>query len=156
MCEGAPTRPAVTKVLLTVSVFGGSAAVIGNRHCFRIFANWLAVLSLVTRDCSWPYFGYHRIGQQPTGRDALANHVRKGTYTFAKISFSRNMYSWIANQLDIGTTYLISFAVEVRFQIQDQFWIPHQKLHRAFCWIFETPKHACLTSRRVLVFSRGF
>ena len=53
---------------------------------------------------------------------------------------------------------VITVAVEVRFQIQDQFWIPQGKLHRA-CYlnfVCKTSKHARLTSRRILVFSRGF
>ena len=31
--------------------------------------------------------------------------------------------------------YVIIFAVEVRFQIGDQFWIPYQTLHRT-CYLF--------------------
>ena len=37
-------------------------------------------------------------------------------------------YSWIACQLEVGTP-IMTFAVEVQFQIQDQFWIPQPKLH---------------------------
>ena len=38
---------------------------------------------------------------------------------------------------------VITFAVEVRFQIQNQFWIPQPKLHKACYLTFcKTPKHA--------------
>ena len=44
-------------------------------------------------------------------------------------------YSWIACQLEVGTQ-IIFFAVEVKFQIQDQFWISQPKLHgRMYSWI---------------------
>ena len=39
----------------------------------------------------------------------------------------RNMYSWIACQLDAGIP-IITFAVEVQFQIRGRFWIPQPKL----------------------------
>ena len=63
-----------------------------------------------------------------------------------------------AHQLDIGTTYIITFAVDVQFHIRDQFWIIQPKLHGAcfldfFCKI---SKHTCLTSRRILMFSGVF
>ena len=61
-------------------------------------------------------------------------------------------YSWIACQLEVGTP-IITFAVEVQFQIRDQFWIPQLKLHggmvlvflvktsirafRVFCWCLD-------------------
>ena len=55
--------------------------------------------------------------------------------------------------------YAITFTVEIRFQIQAQFWIPQGKLHGA-CYILgffcKTSKHPRLTSHRVLVFPRGF
>ena len=40
-------------------------------------------------------------------------------------------YSWIVHQLHIGTKYVMIFAVEVRFQIRDQFWNPQSKLNGA-------------------------
>ena len=43
--------------------------------------------------------------------------------------------------------YVITFSVKVRFQIRDNFWI--------LIFFCEISKHACLTSCRVLVFSRG-
>ena len=36
-------------------------------------------------------------------------------------------YSWIVCQLEVGSP-IITFAVEVQFQIGDQFWIPQPKL----------------------------
>ena len=41
--------------------------------------------------------------------------------------------------------YIITFAVEVQFQIRDQFWIPHQNLHEAYYLDF------LVTSQNVLV-----
>ena len=37
-------------------------------------------------------------------------------------------YSWIAYQLEVWAP-ITTFAVEIRFQIRDQFWIPQPKLH---------------------------
>ena len=48
--------------------------------------------------------------------------------------FETKKYSWIANQLDIGT--LITFAVEIQFQILYQFRIPHQNYTGHVSWIF--------------------
>ena len=54
--------------------------------------------------------------------------------------------------------YVITFTIEVRFKIWDQFWVPQGKLHGAYVtWIFcKTSKCASLTMRHVLVFSRRF
>ena len=43
--------------------------------------------------------------------------------------FSETEYSWIACQLEVGTP-IKTFAVEVEFQIRNQFWILQLKLHR--------------------------
>ena len=45
-------------------------------------------------------------------------------------------YSWIVDKIDTGTTYSGIFAVEVRFQHRDQFWVPQPKLHGAKYLIF--------------------
>ena len=45
------------------------------------------------------------------------------------------LHSWIVNQLHIAHwDYIIHFAVEIPFEIRDQFWVPHQKLHGA-CYL---------------------
>ena len=71
-------------------------------------------------------------------------------------------FSWVCTAgLPISYTFGLSmpylFAVEIWFQIQDQFWIPHWKVHGHAFWFFCKPsKHARLTSRRALVFSSFF
>ena len=71
-------------------------------------------------------------------------------------------YSWIADQLDIGTS-LGRRNNQVQFQIRDQFWIPQPRLHGACYLIFcETSKQAlrvfcqCFYSSVEKVVSRGF
>ena len=67
-------------------------------------------------------------------------------------------YDWIAHQMHIGTTLDAGmFAVEVQFQIRDQFWIPQPELHGAkYLFLFcKISKHAGLTSRPEKMFSGG-
>ena len=52
------------------------------------------------------------------------------------------IYSLIACQLEVGTP-IITFAVEVRCQIGDQFWISQPKLNRSMDF-FVKPKESAL------------
>ena len=45
-----------------------------------------------------------------------------------KLSTPNKQYSWIGDEYVSDWAYANIFAVAVRFQIQDQFWIPHHQL----------------------------
>ena len=50
----------------------------------------------------------------------------------------RVFYSWNSDQLVIRRTYASIFDIDVWFQIRDQFWVFHWKVHRVYFWIFCT------------------
>ena len=66
--------------------------------------------------------------------------------------YCKIVYSWIAQQLDIGHwAYASIFAAVVQLQIQNQFWISHGKIHNArFFSIFHKIKNCA----RMAIFLR--
>ena len=75
---------------------------------------------------------------------------------FLPSSRQHSPYNWIAHQLDIGTTSLILLS-RSDFKSQISFGFLNKPTRGMLLVIFcKTSKHARLTSRRVLVFSRGF
>ena len=67
------------------------------------------------------------VSEQHSRKNQVQVKTSKSNIFFKKI---KKIYSWIAHQLDIATT-AYRWLSGSQFQIRDQFWIPHNKLHRA-------------------------
>ena len=69
---------------------------------------------------------------------------RRRDYLTAKYPYQLvEAYSWITCRLEVGT-HIITFAVEVQFQIRDKFWVPRPKLNGAMYILdfFVKPKNS--------------
>ena len=89
------------------------------------------------------------------GKDSL--HTLKNLFLAKLLTFDLEIWDIQPDCLSVRHwDYITTSAVEVRFQIRDQFCIPQKNYTRHVTWIFcETSKHAWLTMCRVLVFFRG-